>query len=229
MPKDLSIELKVGAFVVAAIICLTFIIVSVSSFSFFEKGQKMHVTFGYANGLKKAAPVRLAGVQAGNVKSIDVYTDAGTHSMKVRVDITIDKGIGIPVDSLVSINQLGLLGEKYVEITPGQSGQMMTEGGTFNGVDPVPVEKITKRIDSLTSKLEQSIDSINAGVLSQKNTQAFTETMEGLSGIMTKINKGQGTIGQLVGNPSIYQNLDELSADLKNNPWKLLYRPKQTK
>jgi hypothetical protein len=71
--------------------------------------------------------------------------------------------------------------------------------------------------------------SINTGILTEKNKLAFTQTMEGLSGITTKINQGQGTIGQLVGNPSIYKNLDELSADLKNNPWKLLYRPKQTK
>jgi phospholipid/cholesterol/gamma-HCH transport system substrate-binding protein len=229
MQKELSLELKVGAFVLAAVVCLTFVILSISSFSFFEKGQKMRVIFGYANGLKKAAPVRLAGVQAGVVKSIDVFTDPQTGTMKVKVDISIDRGINVPMDSLVSINQLGLLGEKYVEITPGQSTQAAVEGATLAGIDPVPVEKITKRIDSLTAKLEQTMESINTGVLTEKNKLAFTQTMEGLSGITTKINQGQGTLGQLVGNPSIYNNMDELTADLKNNPWKLLYRPKPAK
>jgi phospholipid/cholesterol/gamma-HCH transport system substrate-binding protein len=229
MPKELTLELKVGAFVLAAVVCLTFVVLSISSLSFFEKGQKFHVIFGYANGLKKAAPVRLAGVEAGVVKSIDVFIDPQTHVMRVKVDISVDKGVAVPVDSVVSINQLGLLGEKYVEIAPGISGQMMTEGGTLNGLDPVPVEKITKRIDSLTAKLEETMTSINTGILTEKNKLAFSQTMEGLSGIMTKVNQGQGTIGQLVGNPSIYNNLEELSADLKNNPWKLLYRPKITK
>jgi phospholipid/cholesterol/gamma-HCH transport system substrate-binding protein len=226
MPKELSLELKVGAFVLAAVVCLTLVVFSISSFSFFEKGQKMHVVFGYANGLKKAAPVRLAGVEAGVVKAIDVYTEPRTNAMKVKVDISVDEDIRIPVDSVISINQLGLLGEKYVEITPGQSGQMMVEGGTLVGIDPVPVEKITKRIDSLTSKLEQAMESINTGVLTEKNKLAFSQTLEGLSGVMTKLNQGQGTIGQLIGNPSMYNNLDELTADLKNNPWKLLYRPR---
>jgi phospholipid/cholesterol/gamma-HCH transport system substrate-binding protein len=229
MPKELTLELKVGAFVLAAIVCLSFLILSISSFSFFEKGQKMHVIFGYANGLKKAAPVRLAGVEAGVVRSIKVFTDPQTQAMRVKVGISVDQGVSVPVDSLVSINQLGLLGEKYVEITPGHSNQMMVAGGTFIGIDPVPVEKITKRIDSLTAKLEETMTNINTGVLSEQNKLAFSQTLAGLSGIMTKINQGQGTIGQLVGNPSIYQNLDELSADLKNNPWKLLYRPKITK
>ena len=229
MSKEMGLELKVGAFVLIAIVCLTLVILSISKFSFFEKGQKIHVVFGYANGLKKAAPVRLAGVEAGVVKSLDVYTDAQTRSMKVKVEIFVHQGIGIPLDSLVSINQLGLLGEKYIEITPGQSTQMMADGGMLTGVDPVPVEKITKRIDSLTAKLEETVDGINTGILTEKNKDNLAKTMEGLSGIMTKINQGQGTIGQLVSNPSMYNNLDELSADLKNNPWKLLYRPKAEK
>ncbi len=229
MPKDISLELKVGAFVLAAIFCLGFVIFSISNFSFFEKGQKIHVTFGYANGLKKAAPVRLAGVEAGVVKGIDVFTEQPSNIMKVKVDIMVDQDVRIPVDSLISINQLGLLGEKYVEITPGQSRQIMTDGGALVGVDPVPVEKITKRIDSLTAKLEQTMESINNGVLTEKNKLAFSQTLEGLSGIMTKVNQGQGTLGQLVGNPSMYNNLNELTADLKENPWKLFYRPKAVK
>jgi phospholipid/cholesterol/gamma-HCH transport system substrate-binding protein len=229
MPKDLSLELKVGAFVLAAIVCLGFVIFSISSFSFFEKGQKVRVTFGYANGLKKAAPVRLAGVEAGVVKKIEVFTEQPSNIMKVRVDIMVDNDVSIPLDSLVSINQLGLLGEKYVEITPGLSTQRVEDGSSMVGVDPVPVEKISKRIDMLTAKLEQTMESINTGILTEKNKLAFTQTMEGLSGIMTKVNQGQGSIGQLVGNPSIYNNLNELTADLKENPWKLLYRPRPAK
>ncbi len=229
MPKDWSLELKVGIFVIAALACLTFVVLSISSLSLFEKGQRVHVIFGYANGLKKAAPVRLAGVEAGVVKAIEVFTDSQTGVMKVKVDLFIDKGVGVPLDSKISINQLGLLGEKYVEVTPGMSPQMLAEDATISGIDPVPMEKITKRIDSLTAKLETTVDSLNTGVLNDKNMLAFSQTMEGLSGIMTKVNQGQGTIGQLVANPSIYNNLNELSADLKENPWKLLYRPKTVK
>lgn len=227
MPKETNLELKVGAFVLIAIGCLTVAILSVGNFSFFERGRKLNVIFGYANGLKKAAPVRLAGFDAGLVKDIDLMTE--DNQLKVKVEMIIDEGIMIPVDSVISINQLGLLGEKYVEITPGISQQVIQEGGSINGKDPVPVDRITQRIDSMTAQLEKTMSGINNGLLTEQNTKSVTEILSGISNIVGEIQQGRGTLGMLLYNPNIYKNLDELSADLKNNPWKLLYRPKQGK
>jgi phospholipid/cholesterol/gamma-HCH transport system substrate-binding protein len=227
MPKETNLEFKVGAFVLIAIGCLTLAVLSISNFSFFEKGRGVHVIFGYANGLKKAAPVRLAGVEAGIVKSIDISTEGGLT--KVKVELFIHEGVGVPVDSKVTINQLGLLGEKYIEITPGQSQQLLQDNGTLVGADPVPVEKITQRIDSLTSKLDKAMDGINNGVLTTENTKAFSEILAGVRDIVLQTQQGKGSLGMFLYNPNIYKNLEELSSDLKDNPWKLLYRPKVNK
>ncbi len=227
MPKETNLELKVGAFVLIAIGCLTLAVMSISNFSFFEKGRGVHVMFGYANGLKKAAPVRLAGVEAGLVKSIDISTEGG--ATKVKVELWIHEGVGIPADSRVTINQLGLLGEKYIEITPGQSQQVLQDNGTLASADPVPVEKITQRIDSLTAKLEATMDGINNGVLTEQNKQSFADILSGVKNIVDEIQRGKGTLGMFLYNPNIYKNLEELSSDLKDNPWKLLYRPKAKK
>lgn len=227
MPKETNLELKVGAFVLAAIGCLLLIILSISNFSFFERGHVVKVMFGYANGLKKAAPVRLAGVEAGIVKAIDIITEGA--SMKVKVEVWIHDGINIPNDSKLTINQLGLLGEKYIEITPGQSQQIVADGGTLMGIDPVPVDRITQRIDGMTAKLEQTMDSLNNGVLNKANTQAFSEILASVRDIVKEVQQGHGTVGQFMSNPAIYKNLEELSSDLKENPWKLLYRPKAKK
>lgn len=227
MPKETNLELKVGAFVLIAIGCLTVAILSVGNFSFFERGRKLNVIFGYANGLKKAAPVRLAGVEAGLVKDIAILTDG--NQMKVKVEMLIDEEIVIPVDSSISINQLGLLGEKYVEITPGVSQQVIQEGGSVKGLDPVPVDRITQRIDSMTAQLEKTMNGINNGLLTEQNTKSMTEILTGIRNIVDEIQQGRGTLGMFLYNPNIYKNLDELSSDLKNNPWKLLYRPKPGK
>ncbi len=227
MPKETNLELKMGAFVLIAIGCLTVAILSVGNFSFFEKGKKLDVIFGFANGLKKAAPVRLAGVEAGLVKSIDILTEG--NEMKVKVELLIDDGIAIPADSNISINQLGLLGEKYVEVTPGKSQQMIQQGGRVLGVDPVPVDRITQRIDSMTAQLEKTMHGINNGILTQENTRSLSEILSGVKNIVNEIQQGKGTLGMFLYNPNIYKNLDELSSDLKTNPWKLLYRPKSGK
>ena len=200
MSRESHLELKVGSFVLLALFGLTFFVVSISDLSFIKKGHNFQVVFGFANGLRQAAPVRLAGVEAGIVKSMKVFVDGGDHQKtKVRVNLWIQEGVDIPLDSKITINQLGLLGEKYVEITPGLSTQFYKDDSILVGRDPVSFEKITEQVAVLTNKLEITVDNIN---------------------------QGHGTVGRLLTDESIYKNLDELTADLKINPWKLLYRPK---
>jgi len=207
MSRESSLELRVGGFVLLALVGLSFFVASISNLSFMEKGRPMQVIFTFANGLKDAAPVRLAGVEAGLVKYMEIFTDeADGRKTKVRVHIWLRQGVALPIDSTVNINQLGLLGEKYVEITPGRSTQFLQENSTLIGSDPVPMEKISQRVTSLTDKLEVTVDRVND--------------------LVGKIQEGKGTVGRLLKDDSIYVNLEELTADLKVNPWKLLYRPK---
>ncbi len=200
MSRDNGLELKVGSFVLLAILALTFFIISISDLSIFEKGRHIHVIFGFASGLREAAPVRLAGVEVGLVRKLQVFVDgADGRKTKVRVNVWIKGNIAIPQDSKITINQLGILGEKYLEIIPGSSTDLIKNDGVAIGHDPVPIERITEKIDSLMSKLEVTVDNVN---------------------------KGRGTLGKLLTDESIYNNLDDLTSDLKGNPWKLLYRPK---
>ena len=149
--------------------------------------------------------------------------------MKVKVELFIEDGIRIPVDSGISINQLGLLGEKYVEVTPGKSQQMIEGGGRIIGVDPVPIDRITQRVDNMTEQLEKTMQGINNGLLTEQNTRSVSEILTGIRNIVAEVQQGKGTLGMFLYNPNIYKNLDELSSDLKSNPWKLLYRPKPGK
>ncbi len=227
MSRESALELKVGSFVLVAVGVLTFFVASISDFSVFEKGKKIEAVFNFANGLRDAAPVRLAGVEAGVIKHLAIFIDEKENQhTKVRVTIWLKQGVNVPTDSTITINQLGLLGEKYVEIIPGFSKDFLQEGALVLGHDPVPIEKITEQVSVLTTKLEVTIDGINNGVLTAKNKQALQDALEGFGVLGKNLKEGHGTIGKLLTDESIYMNLDELTADLKNNPWKLLYRPK---
>jgi phospholipid/cholesterol/gamma-HCH transport system substrate-binding protein len=253
MPKESDLEVKVGAFVLAAIVCLVVFVFSISDFSIFKKGESYRVMFQFANGLKKGAPVRVAGVDAGHVREIKVAYDAVARLTDVNVDIWMEQGHGIPVDSKFMINQLGLLGEKYLEIMPGSAESFVVPGATVRGEDPVPMETITKTLGSLGDKVGITLNSINTGILTDANKFALAVTLANLAkmtegintGILTEANKtalaatlantaavtdgirnGQGTVGRFLTDPSVFKNMDELSADLKANPWKLFYRPK---
>jgi phospholipid/cholesterol/gamma-HCH transport system substrate-binding protein len=210
MSRESHLEVKVGSFVVIAILALAFFVASVTDLSFMEKGRSMQAIFTFANGLREASPVRLAGVEAGRVKELEIYVDkADGHKTKIKVNIWIKAGVEIPEDSQITINQLGLLGEKYIEIVPGSSTKFAEADTVFIGVDPLPMEKITERVGRMSEKLEKTVDGFNE--------------------IIGHVKKGEGTVGRLFMDDSIYKNLDELTVDLKSNPWKLLYRPKTAK
>ena len=227
MSRDNGLEMKVGLFVMMAVLALSFFIMSVSDLSVFEKGHHIQVVFGFASGLRESAPVRLAGVEVGLVKKMKVFADKDDQGKtKVKVYAWIKEDIEIPADSKVTINQLGILGEKYLEIIPGKSADMLKEKSVVVGHDPVPIERITERVDTLMAKLEVTVDGINNGVLTDKNKKSLEDTLGGLAAVGTDLKEGRGTLGKLLTDESIYNNLDDLTADLKSNPWKLLYRPK---
>lgn len=226
MSRESGLELKVGSFVLMAALALTFFIISISDLSLFERGRRIQVVFGFVSGLRDAAPVRLAGVEVGLVKKLQVFVDPSDGKTKVKVNVWLKDDTAIPADSKITINQLGILGEKYLEIVPGNAAQAIKDSSVVTGHDPVPVEKITEHVDSMMVKLEGTIDSINNGILTDKNKKSIEDSLAGFAAVGNNLKEGRGTLGKLLTNESIFDNLDDLTSDLKGNPWKLLYRPK---
>ena len=113
-----------------------------------------------------------------------------------------------------------------LEIIPGSSTDLIKDDGVVIGHDPVPIERITQRVDTLMAKLEITVDSVNNGILTDKNKKSLRDALEGFGAVGADLKEGRGTLGKLLTDESIYNNLDDLTSDLKNNPWKLLYRPK---
>ena len=235
MPKESNLELKVGTFVILALTCLTIFVFSVSDNTIFQKGISFKILFKFANGVKKSAPVRMAGVEQGIVQNLKVLFDEQDQQTKVTIEVKVRKDTRIPIDSTVMINQLGLLGEKYVEIIPGTNRErFVVDGDILVGKDPIAQEFIAERVISVANKIDKSIEGINAVVLNNENQKSLAMTLENLKVASDELNRifhtiqtGQGTIGRLIYDESVYENIEGLTAELKTNPWKLLYRPKE--
>ena len=237
MPREKNLELKVGSVVILGFICLTFFILSVSDFSLLEEKKTMRIIFSFASGLKKSAPVRIAGVDSGGVKEVKLFLEEKGMKTKAEVVIWVRKEFDVPIDSRVLINQLGLFGEKYVEILPGiNQKQFYQDGDVIIGVDPILQEEISGKIIDLTVRLNESIKGVNALINDESNQESVRMTLkhlnslsENLEHITDRIESGEGTIGKLFYDEKLYDDLQALSSDLKANPWKLLYRPKGQK
>jgi phospholipid/cholesterol/gamma-HCH transport system substrate-binding protein len=227
MPRESDLEMKVGVFVVAAIVCLVAFVFSISDFSVFKKGDELKVMFRYANGLKKGSPVRVAGVDAGHIRAITVLRDAATRQSDVSVDAWLEEGHPVPVDSRFLINQLGLLGEKYLEILPGVAVETVRPGMTMRGEDPVPMETIMNTVGDLGDKVGVMVEGINRGILTPENTRSLAEILSNFAVFSAALKDSKGTVGRFLSDPAVFENMEEMTADLKQNPWKLFYRPKK--
>jgi phospholipid/cholesterol/gamma-HCH transport system substrate-binding protein len=118
----------VGLFVAAGIAGLFFLALQVSNLSSFteQKGYTITARFENSGGLKVKSPVSAAGVKIGQVSAI--YFDPKTYESVVKMRINAQYN-SIPDDTTASIFTAGLLGEQYVSLEPGGSGEYLKEDG----------------------------------------------------------------------------------------------------
>ena len=234
MLKESRIELKVGIFTSLALLIMVVFIFLISDFRFFSPGYNIKLIFGFANGIKIGSPVMLSGVDVGEVKKINIVRNSNMDKAKVEIMIWLKKEALIPADSLVQINTLGLLGEKYVEIMPGVNyKKLLADGGTLVGNDPVSIQEISQLSKEVVLKLDRTIESLSTIVKDGQVTESFRqmvnnlkESSDSLSNILKRIDKGEGSLGKLINDDKIYNAAEELVEDIKQHPWKLLRQPK---
>ncbi|HAM34696.1 MAG TPA: hypothetical protein DEB40_02680 [Elusimicrobia bacterium] len=144
----MSLESKVGAFVLAGLILLGTAIFLLGDFSF-ESRYTLQVTFHDVANLAKDAPVKLAGVEVGQVKAI--VLDKGL----AKVICNIRKGVDLYKGAQISVASTGIIGSKFLAIEQGSLSKGLIEAGaTVEGVDPISLEKaMTNALGSIQEML----------------------------------------------------------------------------
>ncbi|MFC1621450.1 MlaD family protein [Candidatus Omnitrophota bacterium] len=232
-----NFELKVGIFIFIGIVILSVIVFSIGNFYSIKRGYTIDIVFSFANGISVGAPVRYAGVEVGEVQDIEVYYDEIEQSPMVKILVWVSQNTWINEDAVAAINTLGLLGEKYLEIVPGTKEKLLlSKGDTLRGQDPVSTEELARDTKELVAKMEVMIKSIEEVVgdkefqASVKNTVSNLEALTSdMRDFVAKAKEGDGTIGRFMSDDSLYKNMDEMILDIKKHPWKLLYRPKESR
>jgi phospholipid/cholesterol/gamma-HCH transport system substrate-binding protein len=129
--KKIDLELAVGLFIIAGILCMGYLSVKLGKLEIMgERGYEIYGVFSNIGGLKVGSSVEIAGVNVGRVKSI-VLDD-----FQARVFLNFPKDLPIQEDAIASIKTRGLIGEKYIEITPGGSEKVIKPGGRIRETQP---------------------------------------------------------------------------------------------
>lgn len=204
----MTTEFKVGIVVLLGIAILFYMSFRIGKFGSLTEGRGYIITAHFKNisGLDTKSPVEIAGVEVGRVYKISLDRNLA------KTELLIKEGVKIPVDSKVAIKSFGILGDKYVEIAPGQSqtyaraGQEMTNVATY-----VDFDEIFQTVSSAAKNIGETVGQFK-GVLDEKSKEDFKA---GLSNLRAASGEVKDLIAVNKGNVNrIVKNVAEASAQL---------------
>lgn len=198
-------QLKVGIFVLAALLVLGFLILnSTGDFNPFEKKMRLKARFATADGLREAAEVQLAGVHIGKVEEVKFLPPDSPEEEKIEAIMSVNAELDnrpitdrIRTDSTAQLIATSVLGnEKTINITPGTGkGTPVTENYVLPSSTAISINQLTATGNDL---------------LGQINKLAIPT-----SEILNKANQGEGTLGRIINDEALYRNLDNTVGEAK--------------
>jgi phospholipid/cholesterol/gamma-HCH transport system substrate-binding protein len=131
--KQTSVELGVGVFVLLGILCVGYLTVRLGEVEVLgDKYYTLNARFTSVTGLKVGAQVEIAGVQVGQVDAISLDPKENVAMVRLK----IKEGIQLSDDTIASVQTAGLLGDRFIQLSPGGSDQFLNSGDKIIETEP---------------------------------------------------------------------------------------------
>ena len=213
-------QLRVGLTVLFASVTLAVLNFLMSGTTgLFTPRIKLRSYFDDAQGVRNGAPVRLQGVDVGNVTAVRVVADRQPNPVEVSMKVTTKYSFSIRKDSVVSMSTAGVLGETYINIDsshakapPAVDGDVLATRETPDLQDVVRasqgtlqnLDALLKRTDRILAFVESGQGSIGKLIYDPTLYSQFAGTVTEFKGIVDQIRAGQGSLGKLISNEEAY-------------------------
>ena len=227
-------QLRVGITVIVSCLTLGVLLFLMSGTrGLFSKRIKLQSYFDNASGLREGAPVRLSGVDVGNVIHIRVVPDKDKQLTPVEVIMKVSTKYGFDLrrDSVISLETAGVLGETYLDIDSSQAvGAIVQDGDTlatqvhpdFNQVVRASqstlenMDALLKRADRILAFAESGKGSLGKLIYDPTLYNRISATVADLQGMVEEVAKGHGSLGALINKNDAYDKflatLDKMNA-----------------
>ncbi len=199
-------QLKVGVIVIVSMALLTtllFLMTKASGMSVFSKKLIVHTYFENSAGLKKGGEVELQGVTIGEVKDVIVSTDPARKLTPVEAIMRLDPKFSASLhkDSKASLSTIGVLGDTVVNINSSTAtGPLLQNGDELRTLESPNIQDVVKA--------------------SQGTIESLNVILAKMDKIVDKLQNGEGSVGQLINNPDLYNKaadtVDELHGLMVN-------------
>lgn len=207
-------ETKVGLLFILAFAAIVLFAYYLGAINPFSNSKELHVAFNFAGGIEVGSPVRVMGIKVGKVRGIIFEPEqkmANGEEVKLKINISVDKKAwpALRQDSRFYINLAGVIGEKFLEITPGQLDSPPLEPGQLvRGEDPPRIDQLISQSYGLAGKIMEMV---------QKNEGSFVSIIDTINHLVQNMDKALRQLDKTASNKDISQllkNLQTVSGDL---------------
>jgi phospholipid/cholesterol/gamma-HCH transport system substrate-binding protein len=198
-------QLRVGIFVLFGLAVLAFLIINSSGdFNPFAEKLRLKARFAAADGLREGSEVQIAGVRIGEVEEVTLLPPDSPEQAKIEALLIVDKELnGRPIterirtDSTAQLIATSILAnDKMINITPGtQKGSAVAEDHILESRDAISINQLTQTGNELLEQINKLSVPANE--------------------ILNKANQGEGTLGRIINDPTLYKNLDTAVAETR--------------
>lgn len=204
----MKVETKVGLLSFFAIVLIFVFAYLVGLISPFSDSYDLNIMYNYAGGIEQGSPVRVMGIKVGKVKSITFNPDykmpSSGEEVKLRILVSIEKKAwkSIRHDSKFFINLAGVIGEKFLEISPGSIDQSELNSGDYvRGEDPPRIDQLISQSYGLAGKI---IELVN------KNEGSVSSIISQMDKLITNFNKTLSLLDKTSKNKEMARLLDNV-------------------
>ncbi len=216
-------QLKVGITVLVASIILAVSIFLITGTGFFGPTIRLKAYFDNAEGLRVGSPVRLQGVDIGNVTQILIVPNRPKDPVEISMKVSTTYKFNLRKDSIASLNTAGALGETYVDIfsgtakgpeaadgdvLPSEERPGLTEVVRASQTTLQNLDTVLKRFDRIVAAIETGEGSIGKFIYDPTVFNKVNATLTEVQTMVKEMRQGKGTVGKLIQDDTLYRRAE---------------------
>jgi phospholipid/cholesterol/gamma-HCH transport system substrate-binding protein len=214
MKLEMKSESKVGLLFLSAIALIVGFAFVLGAINPWSDSINLDVMYNYAGGIEEGSPVRVMGIRVGKVTQVLFDSDYKTpkgEEVKLRIKIRVSRKAwsSIRADSKYFINLAGVIGEKFLEISPGSSAAAeLQPGAIVRGEDPPRIDQLISQSYGLAGKIFDLVET---------NKGAATNIIGQMDSLLTNFNKTLSLLDKAAKNPEgekLLKNVVKVTDDL---------------
>ena len=207
-------QTKVGILFLTALVMVVVFALALGVLQPFSNSHQLKVAYNFAGGIEVGSPVRVMGIKVGKVRSIHFSPDfkmpGNNEEVKLLITISVDKSAWPTIrgDSKFFINLAGVIGEKFLEISPGSLEQPeLKPGQIVRGEDPPRIDQLISQSYALAGKILEFVN---------RNEGSVIETIETLNKLVVNFDKMLKQLEKTSKDPQVLRIVKNLSTIMED-------------